>query len=225
MLILLFALPNIVKRALLLIHFYYIWKITQIHFMKAKLKLFVLACVAGLLFGCTKAPEPVLLYKPLTSTTMPPMSGSGDYAAQILIWRNYTTSFYDFSILHNTLGSMLRQSVGIAFWAELVQTRFMNAYYALIALDDLFVEGIYQFTAGTDIPPGILDPIQPVDFSIKGGSLSVKYLDSWLKFRSQIYAIVKKANTESETGRELKAAAEDFITKVDSCISLMNTVL
>ncbi len=187
--------------------------------------IYMLFTTLALLLGCTKAPEPVQLYKPLTSTTMLPMSGNGDYAAQIIIWKNYTASFYDFSVLHNTLGSMLRQSVGIAFWAELVQNRFMNAYYSLVALDDLFVEGIYQMTNGTATPPALLDEIQLVDFSIQGAALNTKYVNSWLKFKSQIYAVARKANTETETGRKLKVAAEDFITRVDSCISIMNTVL
>ncbi|MDD3273920.1 MAG: hypothetical protein PHV46_07725 [Bacteroidales bacterium] len=181
--------------------------------------------VAVVVTGCTKAPEPVSKNRTLTSTTMLPMSGNGDYAEQIIIWKNYTTSFYDFSILHNTLGSILRQNVGISFMENLVETKFMNAYYSLIALDDLFVDGIYQLANGTPSPPALLDQIQLVDFSIQGGAINTKYVDSWSKFKPQIYAIVRKANTETETGKELKAAAEDFITRVDSCISLMYQIL
>ena len=190
--------------------------------MKAIYMLFI---TAGLLLGCTKAPEPVQRYKPLTSTTMLPMAGIGDYAAQITIWKNYTASFYDFSILHNTLGSALRQTVGISFMEQLVETKFMNTYYSLIALDDLFVDGIYQLANGTPTPPALFDPIQLVDFSIMGSSINKKYVDSWALFKPQLYAIVKKANTETETGRKLKAAAEDLISRVDSCISLMYSIL
>ena len=185
-----------------------------------------LLSVLLLFSACTKAPEPVQRYKPLTSTTMLPMAGTGDYAAQIIIWRNYTASFYDFSILHNTVGSVLRERAGISFMQQLVETRFLNTYYSLITLDDLFVDGIYQLANGIPTPPALFDPIQLVDFSIQGrGALNIIYVNSWALFKPQLYAIVKKANTETETGRKLKAAAEDLISRVDSCMSLMNTIL
>ena len=191
-----------------------------------KQKTTLLICLVGLILGCTKAPEPVPmpLFEPLPSTIMPPMSGYGIYAEQISIWRDYTSSFYEFSLLHNTLGSVLRQNVGIATMQTIVENKFMKAYYSLYALDELFTESIQLMT--NNIPPAaFLDKIVPVDFSIYGAPMNVLYVNSWYKFRSQISKIANKANTETEAGRELKAAAEDLISKVESCISIMNTVL
>lgn len=187
-------------------------------------------CVMALVFttinqSCTKAPVPDETFTPLPSTQMPPMSGSGTYSAQINIWNSYTDCFYGFSILHRTVEMLTIDAARVAVMQNVVRARFEDAYTSLLKLDTLFVVNIQQMTNG-NAPGAMLEAITPPDFSIYGkGPLNLFYMSSWTIFKKQINAIAVKADTSTKAGKNLKSAAEEFITKVDSSISIMNQVL
>jgi|GEM_PF-4208688 len=172
--------------------------------------------------NCTKAPMPAETDMQLPSTVMPPMSGTGPYAAQLPIWRTYTNSFGEFYIQHRNAELItVDMARGVSSIQNIVIAKFGNAAKALYKLDSLFVENIGTMTNGSQ-PAAMLSEIVPVQFpTYTGAGIFLNYVNSWGAFKPQINAIVKKADTQTAEGKELKAAAEDFVTRVNSCISTM----
>ena len=172
--------------------------------------------------NCTKAPAPNENYSQLLSSTMPPMSGNGPYDAQLLIWRAYTNSFEAFSVQHRSAESLTMDlAKGVSSIQNIVMMKFGSAAKALFKLDSLFVENIWTMTNGNP-PAAMLTEIVPVEFpTYKGSGIFLNYMNSWVAFKTQINAVIKKANTQTPEGKELRAAADDFVTKVNSCTTTM----
>lgn len=172
--------------------------------------------------NCTKAPAPNENYSQLPSSLMPPMSGTGPYEAQILVWRVYTNSFEEFYVQHRSAESLTMDlAKGVSSIQNIVMMKFGSAAKALFKLDSLFVENIWTMTNGNR-PAAMLTEIVPVEFpTYKGSGIFLNYMNSWGAFKPQINAIIKKADTQTPEGKELRAAAEDFVTKVSSCTTTM----
>ena len=189
-------------------------------------RLVAVGCVAALLGvtlqNCTKAPLPAETDAQLRSSIMPPMSGTGPYAAQLPIWRTYTNSFGEFYTQHR-YAEMITVDMArdVSSIRSIVISQFGNAAKALFKLDSLFVENIGTMTNGSK-PAAMLTEIVPVQFpTYTGLGIFLNYMNSWGAFRPQINAIIKYADIQTAEGKELKAAAEDFVTKVNTCTSTM----
>jgi hypothetical protein len=189
-------------------------------------RLVAVGCVAALLGvtlqNCTKAPLPAETDAQLRSSIMPPMSGTGPYAAQLTVWRAYTNSFGEFYNQHRNAEMLtVDMTKGVSSIRNIVIMQFDNAAKALFKLDSLFVENIGTMTNGSK-PAATLTEIVPVQFpTYTGLGIFLNYMNSWGSFRPQINAIIKNADTQTAEGKELKAAAEDFVTKVNTCTSTM----
>jgi hypothetical protein len=187
--------------------------------MKAIYMLFI---TAGLLLGCTKAPEPVPKFKPLISTTMLPMSGRGEYSGQIIIWKAYTRAFAEFSELHLQAEIALYNKVEVSSIKRRIISTYDKAYAALYTIDSQFSGGIYNMTNGND-PGVIMVPIQEIDFSGQGKlRINELYPNVVQQLKTQLNnIIINNANNQSPEYGFIKKAAGELIRMLDDCSVLM----